>query len=150
MILAKQGRRTATDLPFTASRVAGIRERANIPAGPRYAAGGDTGVSIHDAARQLGVCTQTIRRWLHEGLLPAEQTAPHAPWRIKLTDDIRRRFIPESPPATSASPTPPPAPASPAKPSSTKSAAANATPSTSPTDNAAASAYNSSRTSKAS
>src|SRR3954453_22089783 len=46
---------------------------------------------------RLGVCTQTIRRWLREGLLPAEQTAPHAPWRIKLTDDIRRRFIPEVP-----------------------------------------------------
>lgn len=97
MILAKQGRRTATGLTFTASRVAGIRERAQIPAGPHHAPGSDTGVSIHDAARQLGVCTQTIRRWLHEGLLPAEQTAPHAPWRIKLTDDIRRRFIPEVP-----------------------------------------------------
>jgi transposase len=97
MILAKQGRRTATGLAFTASRVAGIRERAQIPAGPRRAPGSDTGVSIHDAARQLGVCTQTIRRWLHEGLLPAEQTAPHAPWRIRLTDDVRRRFIPEIP-----------------------------------------------------
>jgi transposase len=97
MILAKQGRRTATDLAFTASRVAGIRERARIPAGPRPATDGDTGVSIHDAARQLGVCTQTIRRWLHEGLLRAEQTTPHAPWRINLTDDIRRRFIPEVP-----------------------------------------------------
>ena len=97
MILAKQGRRTATDLAFTASRVAGIRERAHIPAGPRHATDSDTGVSIHDAARQLGVCTQTIRRWVREGLLPAEQTAPHAPWRIKLTHDIRRRFIPEVP-----------------------------------------------------
>jgi hypothetical protein len=77
--------------------VAGIRERARIPAGPRHAPGSNIGVSIHDAARQLGVCTQTIRRWLQEGLLPAEQTAPHAPWRIKLTDDIRRRLIPEVP-----------------------------------------------------
>ena len=97
MILAKQGHRTATGLPFTASRVAGIRERADIPAGPRRATTSDDGVSIHEAARQLGVCTQTIRRWLREGLLPAEQTAPHAPWRIKLSDDVRRRFIPEVP-----------------------------------------------------
>jgi hypothetical protein len=75
MILAKQGRRTATGLPFTATRVAGIRERAQISAGPRCAASSDDGVSIHEAARQLGVCTETIRRWLREGLLPAEQTA---------------------------------------------------------------------------
>jgi hypothetical protein len=97
MILAKQGRRTATGLAFTSTRVAGIRERAHIPAGPHHAPARDSGVSIHDAARQLGVCTQTIRRWLREGLLPAEQTAPHAPWRIKLTPDIRRRFVPDVP-----------------------------------------------------
>jgi hypothetical protein len=97
MILAKQGRRTATGLAFAVSRVAGIRERAHIPAGPHHATGSDTGVSIHDAARQFGVCTQTIRRWLREGLLPAEQAAPHAPWRIRLTDDIRRRFMYEVP-----------------------------------------------------
>jgi transposase-like protein len=97
MILAKRGRRTATGLPFTATRVAGIRERAQISAGPRRPATSDDGVSIHEAARQLDVCTQTVRRWLREGLLPAEQTAPHAPWRIKLSDDLRRRFIPEVP-----------------------------------------------------
>jgi predicted DNA-binding protein (UPF0251 family) len=96
MILAKQGRRTPTGLPFTASRVAGFRERAQIPAGARRPDASD-GVSIHEAARQLGVCTQTIRRWLTEGLLPAEQTAPHAPWRIRLTDDVRRRFVPDTP-----------------------------------------------------
>ena len=32
-------------------------------------------------------------------LLPAEQTAPHAPWRIRLTDDVRRRFVPDVPAA---------------------------------------------------
>jgi MerR HTH family regulatory protein len=97
MILAKQGRRTATGLAFTASRVADIRERANISAGPHRAPTSDDGVSIHEAARQLSVCTQTIRRWLREGLLPAEQTTPHVPWRITLSDDIRRRFIPDVP-----------------------------------------------------
>jgi hypothetical protein len=45
----------------------------------------------------VGVCTQTIRRWLAEGLLPAEQTAPHAPWRIRLSEEVRRRFGPEVP-----------------------------------------------------
>jgi DNA invertase Pin-like site-specific DNA recombinase len=96
MILAKQGRSTPTGLPFTATRVAGIRERAAIPAAPRQPEDGH-GISIHEAARQLGVCTQTIRRWLAEGLLPAEHTAPHAPWRIRLSDETRARFMPDTP-----------------------------------------------------
>lgn len=39
----------------------------------------------------------TIRRWLAEGLLPAEQTTEHAQWRIRLTDELRERFIPTVP-----------------------------------------------------
>lgn len=77
MVLSKQGWSSPTGLPFTAARVAGIRERANIPAAPRAKPAG-SGVSINEAASQLGVSTMTIRRWLTEGLLPAEQTAEHA------------------------------------------------------------------------
>lgn len=95
MVLSKQGLRTATNLTFTESRVAAIRQRANIPAAraPVSAAG----VSIRTAALELGVSTQTIRRWVAEGLLPAAQTAPHAPWRIRLTDQIRAKFTPDVP-----------------------------------------------------
>jgi predicted DNA-binding protein (UPF0251 family) len=96
VVLSKQRRQTPTGLPFTAVRVAGIRERAGISAAPRAGAV-EGSVSINEAARQLGVCTQTVRRWLAEGLLPAEQTAPHAPWRIRLTDDVRARFVPAVP-----------------------------------------------------
>ena len=32
-----------------------------------------------------------------DGLLPGEQTAPAAPWRIRLTDDVRARFVPDIP-----------------------------------------------------
>jgi hypothetical protein len=46
---------------------------------------------------ELGVSTHTIRRWINIGLLPAEQTTPGAPWRIRLTDEIRSRFVPEVP-----------------------------------------------------
>jgi hypothetical protein len=95
MVLSKQGLMTATDLPFTESRVAGVRERAGIPAA-RVRAGGD-GISIRAAAVELGVSTQTIRRWVREGLLPAAQTAPHGPWRICLTDDARAKFKPDVP-----------------------------------------------------
>ena len=30
-------------------------------------------------------------------MLPGEQTTPHAPWRIRLTDELRARFVPEVP-----------------------------------------------------
>jgi DNA invertase Pin-like site-specific DNA recombinase len=95
-VLSAQGRTTGTGLPFTARRVADIRQRAGIPVAPPPNPDSEL-VSIHETARQLGVCTQTIRRWLADGLLPGEQTAPHAPWRIRLSDDIRRRFVPEIP-----------------------------------------------------
>jgi hypothetical protein len=39
----------------------------------------------------------TIRRWLRAGLLPGEQSAPSAPSRIRLTDDVRARFVPDIP-----------------------------------------------------
>jgi transposase-like protein len=95
MVLSKQGWSSPTGLPFTAVRVAGIRERASIPAAPRTQPA-SSGVSILEAARELGVSTQTIRRWLSEGL-PAEQTAEHPPWRIRLTDEVRARFVPMIP-----------------------------------------------------
>ena len=41
--------------------------------------------------------TATIHRWLREGLLPGEQVTPSAPWRIRLTDEIRAQFVPDIP-----------------------------------------------------
>ncbi|HSR93265.1 MAG TPA: helix-turn-helix domain-containing protein, partial [Solirubrobacterales bacterium] len=49
------------------------------------------------ACEQLGVSNRTIYRWLEAGLLPGEQATPHAPWRIRLTDEIRARFVPDVP-----------------------------------------------------
>ena len=54
-------------------------------------------MTIEQAAAGLDVSTSTIRRWLREGLLPGEQVTPNAPWRIRLTDEIRRRFVPDVP-----------------------------------------------------
>jgi DNA invertase Pin-like site-specific DNA recombinase len=95
-ILNKQGRRTGTGLHFNEARVKGIRQRAGIPAAPPPDPDGEV-VTIAQAATQLGVSTATIRRWLADGLLPGEQTTPHAPWRIRLSDQIRRRFVPDVP-----------------------------------------------------
>jgi transposase len=95
-ILNRQGRRTGTALPFTATRVQGIRQRAGIPVAPPPDPNSDT-VTIGQAADMLQVSTATIHRWLREGLLPGEQVTAGAPWQIRLTDEIRARFVPDIP-----------------------------------------------------
>ena len=95
-ILNRQGRRTGTGLPFTRARVQSARFRARIPAAPPPDPASEL-VTIQTAAAQLGVSTFTIRRWLRDGLLPGEQTTPNAPWRIRLTDETRARFVPDVP-----------------------------------------------------
>ena len=95
-ILNLQGRRTGQGLPFTRARVQGARFRAGIPAAPPPDPDGEL-VTIHRAADELGVSHFTIRRWLRDGLLPGEQTTPGSPWRIRLTDEIRARFVPDVP-----------------------------------------------------
>ena len=95
-ILNKQGRRTGTGLPFSQSRVKYVRQQHQIPAAPPPDP--DNGlVTIHQAARELGVSNATVYRWLSAGLLPGEQTTPHAPWRIRLTNESRTRFVPAVP-----------------------------------------------------
>jgi DNA invertase Pin-like site-specific DNA recombinase len=95
-ILARQGHLTGTGLPFTEARVRGVRRRAGIPAAPPPDPASEL-ITIDQAMRELGVSTHTIRRWINTGLLPAEQTTPGAPWRIRLTDEIRARFVPDVP-----------------------------------------------------
>jgi len=95
-ILSRQGRRTGTDLPFTEGRVRAARQRAGIPAASAPDPDSQI-VTIAQAATEFDVSTDTIRRWLRDGLLPGEQTTPAAPWRIRLTDDVRARFVPEIP-----------------------------------------------------
>ncbi len=95
-VLNRQGRRTGTELPFTEARVKGARQRAGIAAALPPDPDSET-VTIQQAASELDVSTSTIRRWLREGLLPGEQVTPNAPWRIRLTDEVRHRFVPEIP-----------------------------------------------------
>jgi excisionase family DNA binding protein len=95
-ILSRQGRRTGTGLPFTEARVGAARQRAGIPAAPPPDPNSEL-VTIDQAAAELEVSTATVRRWLRDGLLPGEQTTPGAPWRIRLSDEVRRRFVPDVP-----------------------------------------------------
>jgi len=95
-ILNRQGRSTGTGLPFTATRVQGVRQRAGIPVAPQPEPSSDS-VTIAQAANTLQVSTATIHRWLREGLLPGEQVTTGAPWRIRLSDEIRSQFVPTVP-----------------------------------------------------
>jgi excisionase family DNA binding protein len=95
-ILNKQGRQTGTGLPFNQARVKYVRQQHGILAAPPPDP--ESGLAtIEQAAAQLGVSNATVYRWLKAGLLPGEQTTPHAPWRIRLTDELRARFVPEVP-----------------------------------------------------
>jgi len=49
------------------------------------------------AAETLGIGTSTLHRWLAEGLVAGEQITPGAPWRIRMTDELRARFTEEAP-----------------------------------------------------
>jgi predicted site-specific integrase-resolvase len=52
---------------------------------------------ISDPAAQLGVAASTLHRWINDGFIPTEQTTPGAPWRIRLTDQLRNLFVDDAP-----------------------------------------------------
>ena len=97
-ILNRQKRCTVRGLPFTRGRVAQLRARHDIPAHVPCPPDPEAPVlGIAGAARVLQISENTLYRWVREGLLPAEQVTPGAPYRIRITDDLRRRFCDEPP-----------------------------------------------------
>ena len=97
-ILNRQGRRSARGQTFTASIVSSLRTHWKIPGyQPQDAPADPEPVSIIEAARELGVAASTVHRWINDGFIPAEQTTPGAPWRIRLTDELRARFVEHTP-----------------------------------------------------
>jgi DNA invertase Pin-like site-specific DNA recombinase len=97
-ILNRQHRRTARGMSFTAGRVQSLRHHHNIA---RHQPGDDPAegepVTVTDAANQLGLAPSTLHRWLGDGFIAGEQLTPGAPWRIRLTDDIRSLFVDDAP-----------------------------------------------------
>jgi predicted DNA-binding transcriptional regulator AlpA len=98
-VLNRQGRTTARGERFTASAVGNLRRYRHIPrcALPADRAEGEL-VTIKQAAALLGLVPSTIHRWLTDGFLVGEQVTPGAPWQIRLTDELRARFVEEAPP----------------------------------------------------
>lgn len=54
-------------------------------------------LSIRQAARVLGTAPSTLHRWVNDSFIAGEQTTPGAPWRIRITDALRSRFVEHSP-----------------------------------------------------
>ena len=97
-ILNRQDRKTARGDRFTANRVGNLRRYRQIP---RHEPVEDPQegelVTIQGAANILGVAPSTIHRWLGDGFIAGEQITPGAPWRIRMTEELRNRFVEEAP-----------------------------------------------------
>jgi len=97
-ILNRQGRKTARGDRFTADKVGSLRrywkiprfDAANVPSDGEL-------VTIQKAAEILGVAASTVHRWIPDGFIAGEQITPGAPWQIRMTDDLRSRFIEKAP-----------------------------------------------------
>jgi len=53
-------------------------------------------MTIRRAAATLGVAPSPIHRLLNDGIIAGEQPTPGAPWRIRLTGDLKARFNAEA------------------------------------------------------
>jgi len=93
-ILNKQGRRSGIGNPFTKLRIMSLRGKNKIPKCPPQTIRDprEGPFTADEAADELGVCSQTIHRWIRAGLLAGTQVTPGAPWKIRLTDEVRRRL----------------------------------------------------------
>jgi DNA invertase Pin-like site-specific DNA recombinase len=97
-ILNRQDRRTATGKRFTTNRVCSLRTHWDIPRfePPTERAEAQL-VTVAKAAEILDVAPSTVHRWLNDGFIAGEQLTPGAPWRIRITDELRSRFVEEAP-----------------------------------------------------
>jgi predicted DNA-binding transcriptional regulator AlpA len=92
-ILNRQGRTTAEGLGFTRPRVIALRHSWGIPCyEPPAEPAKDELVGVTAIAEFIGVDRATVFYWLREGFIPGEQTTAGAPWRVRITDQLRARF----------------------------------------------------------
>lgn len=97
-ILNAQGRLSAQGLRFNQNLVGNLRRHWKIPCfePPAEQPEGEL-LSIRQAARVLGTAPSTLHRWVNDGFIAGEQPTPGAPWRIRITDALRSRFVDNSP-----------------------------------------------------
>ncbi len=97
-IVNRQGRRTAHGDRFTANKIGNLRRYWKIPRfDPSSASQQGELVTVQRAAQILGLAPSTVHRWLAEGFIAGEQVTPGAPWRIRVNDEFRARFVEQAP-----------------------------------------------------
>jgi len=84
--------KSADGAPWTTVRVRELRERLGI--GPFDAAAPrDETISVDETARRLQICVGSVLRLIREGILPAKQLMPLAPWQVPVvalnTESVR-------------------------------------------------------------
>ena len=98
-ILNRQQRKPAYGGQFTAGQVGNLRRYHDIP---RFEPATDSPsgeiLPVQKAAKVLGVAASTLHRWLNAGFVAGEQLTPGAPWRIRITEDLRNLFVDTAPP----------------------------------------------------
>jgi hypothetical protein len=94
-LLNQEGFRSGTGSRFTQRIVAQLRYgysiKSGCPEAPSACDGdyrADGRCSAKTAAEMLNVNVSTIADWCHSGTLDGIQSAPYAPWWIKLTPEI--------------------------------------------------------------
>ena len=83
--LNRMGVRTGQGKTWTAHRVGSIRKVHGMHA-YRSAEKDGAWLTMREAAARLGVTSHVIRRMIVDGVLPAEQVVPGAPWQIQAKD----------------------------------------------------------------
>ena len=97
-ILNRQGRQTALGDRFTQGKVGNLRRYWKIPRfEPSTCPEEGELVTVAKAAQILGIATSTMHRWLADGFVGGEQLTPGAPWRIRISNEIRERFVEAAP-----------------------------------------------------
>ena len=97
-ILNRQQRKPAYGGQFTAGQVGNLRRYHNIPRfEPATESPSGEVLPVQKAAKVLGVAASTLHRWLNAGFVAGEQLTPGAPWRIRITEDLRNLFVDTAP-----------------------------------------------------
>jgi hypothetical protein len=99
-ILNRQHRTTARGMSYTASRVQSLRHHWKIPChqpGATDQAPEGELLNVTQAARELKIAPSTLLRWLNDGFVAGEQITPGAPWRVRLTAELRGMLTDNAP-----------------------------------------------------
>jgi hypothetical protein len=92
--LNRMGTSTGVGNTWNARRVSSFRRKNGIP-GYESAVKDGRCLTMIEAATKMGASYQVLRRLITEGILPAKQLVPDAPWQI-LAEDLQRPEVQEA------------------------------------------------------